>query len=303
MKRSDPVRCAAAAIASTIALAGSAQAQQTERPPAGEPVTGVSVMTPGGWTDRYWRAPDGTWFHYVEMGSGAPVILLHGLGSNHAVWLGTEMVQALAKTNRVIALDMRYARRAPELTAPPPGSHPQDLLAFMDALGIRKAHIGGYSMGGGTVLGLMQAAPERFITAHIGGAGPGETAEQRDKVARDPIPEAISCGNLGLRTADWQRPAADAPAYSGSSATAAGLIYVGCGPPATYAGDLTQIRFPIFSIVGEFDAPNYVTHRLQREVKDFRRLVLKGRDHMTAMRSPEYREALAAFIAAHNKGD
>lgn len=60
------------------------------------------------WTDHTWVGPDGTKFHYVEQGKGTPIILIHGLTSSAVNnWFNPGIAQKLAKTNRVIALDMR----------------------------------------------------------------------------------------------------------------------------------------------------------------------------------------------------
>ena len=45
----------------------------------------------------------GAKIHYVEAGSGAPVILIHGLADNVAIW--DAVIPALAARFRVIALD------------------------------------------------------------------------------------------------------------------------------------------------------------------------------------------------------
>src|SRR5688572_10595329 len=60
------------------------------------------------WTDHTWVSPDGTKFHYVEQGKGTPMILIHGLTSSAVTnWFNPGIAQKLAKTNRVIAIDMR----------------------------------------------------------------------------------------------------------------------------------------------------------------------------------------------------
>jgi pimeloyl-ACP methyl ester carboxylesterase len=45
-----------------------------------------------------------------------------------------------------------------------------DVTRLMDHIGIRKAHIAGYSMGGGIVAKLLTEHPERFLSAIIGGS-------------------------------------------------------------------------------------------------------------------------------------
>src|SRR6186713_403592 len=127
-----------------------------------------------GWQDRFWTHTDGTKFHYLEMGTGTVIILIHGSGGTAANWMANGLGVNLAKTNRVIAIDMRGHGQ----TVGPDGKRQQrtpnmdlDVLAFMDAMGIQKTHIGGFSMGGSITGQLLARAPERFYSAHFGGSG------------------------------------------------------------------------------------------------------------------------------------
>ena len=138
-----------------------------------EELPNVPVVS-GGWHDKFWNHPDGTKFHFLEMGTGTPVILIHGSGGTAVNWMMNGLAASLARTNRVLAVDMRghgqtvgpdgkRQRRTPNMDL--------DVLAFMDGLKIQTAHIGGFSMGGSITSQLMARAPERFYSAHFGGSG------------------------------------------------------------------------------------------------------------------------------------
>ena len=45
-----------------------------------------------------------------------------------------------------------------------------DIVRLLDHLGIARAHIAGYSMGGSIAIKLLSEHPERFLTAIIGGS-------------------------------------------------------------------------------------------------------------------------------------
>jgi pimeloyl-ACP methyl ester carboxylesterase len=79
-------------------------------------------------------------------GSGPALILVHGgVGNGH---LFDDLAPSLTDRFRVLA----YSRRANgQSEAKPPYDNAtltEDLLGLMDALGIAKAHLAGYSMGG-----------------------------------------------------------------------------------------------------------------------------------------------------------
>jgi len=132
------------------------------------------------WTHHFLKMSDGAKLHYVEMGQGTPVILLHGAGgSGEGNWMRNGIGPALAKTNRLIAPDQRGHAYT---DAGDRSKMAQDVLELMNHLGIEKAHIGGFSMGGGVTARLLATNPERFITAHFGGSGVRETAEWSGKL-------------------------------------------------------------------------------------------------------------------------
>src|SRR5262245_66155799 len=152
-------------------------------------------LATGGWQEKFWTHPDGTKFHYFEMGTGTPVILIHGSGGTAANWMANGLGPSVARTNRVLAIDMRGHGQ----TVGPDGRRQKrtpnmdlDVLAFMDALGIQKAHIGGFSMGGSITSQIMARAPERFLSAHFGGSGVREDPESEFAKMIPPDPKGTA---------------------------------------------------------------------------------------------------------------
>ena len=103
---------------------------------------------------------NGIRINYLDWGgSGPTLILIHGLGDNPHLY--DDFAPAFTDTFRVIA----YARRGEgdsEAKEPYDGETlAQDLLGLMDALGIRKAHLAGFSMGGNEITAIAGMHPER----------------------------------------------------------------------------------------------------------------------------------------------
>lgn len=95
--------------------------------------------------------------HYLEKGEGDPVILLHGFGADSYSW--NNNIDTLAEHFKVYALDLwgcGYSTR--ELLDFGYELYTNQVLAFMDALGIEKASFAGQSMGGGTII--------KFVVQH-----------------------------------------------------------------------------------------------------------------------------------------
>src|SRR3712207_695769 len=85
--------------------------------------------------------------HYVEEGSGPPVILIHGLAGDHTAW--RPQIEALRAEYRVIAFDNPGAGLSSKVEQPTSMREiAEAVLQLMQKLGIERAHIVGRSMGG-----------------------------------------------------------------------------------------------------------------------------------------------------------
>lgn len=263
---------------------------------AGEPIHG------------YFTTSDGIKIHYVQSGdSGSHVVLIHGYtGSAEGNWYRNGIAQALAKSHRVVAIDCRNHGKSDKPTPRGPGKA-EDVIEMMDHLGIEKAHIHGYSMGGGITGRLLASHPERFITASFGGSGIrerdaalAEAAEALDPEGTDPD-EAKSLRALRIRAAmdngksrEEAEAAAENPPPRRRSAASG-------GPRISRLDiDLTKVSIPVLAINGELDRPYSKTQRMWRELKDFTNVVLPGKSHLTAIAYPyipaEYEVALVRFM-------
>ncbi len=137
--------------------------------------TGQATTTIG--AGHFVRA-NGTDIHYVEAGQGAPLLLLHGgLVSTGPIWDGVPVawvshMATFAQHFRVIAPDTRGHGRTVD-----PGGGPisyqqlaDDLVALIDALGLERPLLCGFSDGGAaaTFVGLRHPGLVRAIVNDAG---------------------------------------------------------------------------------------------------------------------------------------
>jgi pimeloyl-ACP methyl ester carboxylesterase len=295
----DLMRKAVLLLAMSLAMPAAAQVQELPNVP----------VVASGWQEKFWTHKDGTKFHYLEWGTGTPVILIHGSGGTALNWMMNGLGASLAKTNRVLAIDMRghgqtvgpdgkRQRRTPNMDL--------DVLAFMDALGIQRAHIGGFSMGGSITSQLMARAPERFLSAHFGGSGVREDPDSEFAKLIPPNPEGTAPLDAEARKL-YQTRAAGEAAKAGVSNTNDESQLSSQPVPAAVPRpplDLKKVTFPILAVVGEFDQPYTRTHRLWREAPNFQRVILRNRGHLSSYMAglaPElYRDALTDFVVRNN---
>jgi pimeloyl-ACP methyl ester carboxylesterase len=115
------------------------------------------------------RLANGLDMYYEESGRGDPLILHYGTGGDHGAW--QPQVEGLADSFRIITPDPRGTGRTPGA-----GSEwsmallAADLVAFMDALGLARAHIGGMSMGAAVCQEVAIRYPERVSSVILSNA-------------------------------------------------------------------------------------------------------------------------------------
>ena len=116
----------------------------------------------------------GVKIHYTVQGKDEPVVLIHGLYSSGAMNWGLPGITALlAKHFRVIVLDCRGHGLSgkPEAEGAYGTNMVADVVRLMDHLGIQRARVAGYSMGGMIGMKLAVTHPDRVSRLVLGGMG------------------------------------------------------------------------------------------------------------------------------------
>lgn len=141
-----------AAAAGTVALAGMAlvNRQRTQAAERANPATGGTVEI------------NGVRLHYVEEGSGPPLLLLHGNGTNVEDWRASGLLARLADRHRVIAFDrpgFGYSQR-PRGTVWTPAAQARLIADALGALELPAMPVVGHSFGTLVAVAMALHRPE-----------------------------------------------------------------------------------------------------------------------------------------------
>jgi pimeloyl-ACP methyl ester carboxylesterase len=139
-------------------------------------------------------ARDGVELAYREVGTGRPLVLLHGVSGDGTLWLRSGLADAIAGHGfRVILPDFRGHGRSAK--PQDPAAYPPDILtddgfALLEHLGLEDYDLGGYSLGGRIVVRMLVrgAVPGRAVVGGQGlreilGTGGGAGAHLRRMIA------------------------------------------------------------------------------------------------------------------------
>jgi pimeloyl-ACP methyl ester carboxylesterase len=237
--------------------------------------------------------------HYHDIGSGDPVVLVHGFASTaEHNWGGTGWIAALSAKYRVIAPDVRghgLSDKPREREAYGYASMGADVTRLMDHLGIGRAPLIGYSMGASIAIELMLTQPGRFRAIVLGGIAYDDGLE--DKADRDAISEAYRVDD----PATIKSPVAKAYRRFAESMpndlkALAALIDAERSPfdPAK----LAAVQLPVVIVVGTEDNAIGDPKPLAKMIPRARLVMLEGRDHMTAPADQRFKDVVLEFLSA-----
>jgi Predicted hydrolases or acyltransferases (alpha/beta hydrolase superfamily) len=136
---------------------------------------------------------DGRQIAFVDRGSGPPLLFVHGLGSNLALWRGT--MDAFDDSHRVLALDLPGYGLSGKKDVPATMSFFADVVTgFLDERGLDSVTYVGVSMGGQVGLTMALRHPDRLARlALVSPAGIESFSEQEAEALRSTsTPEAIA---------------------------------------------------------------------------------------------------------------
>jgi pimeloyl-ACP methyl ester carboxylesterase len=116
---------------------------------------------------------DGTSIAWGEMGTGRPLVLLHGLWDSHRTW--RRVAPLLARDYRVLMPDLAGSGWSGRPDAPYTlGYHARMMAGWMDAIGVARAHVCGHSYGAGIAAWMLleqRARIDRLALVAAGGLG------------------------------------------------------------------------------------------------------------------------------------
>jgi pimeloyl-ACP methyl ester carboxylesterase len=255
------------------------------------------------------RSRDGVAIAWETVGSGAPVVLVHGFASSRVQnWKAPGWYDTLSGAGyRVIALDCRGHGESDKPYDPAFYGHDTmagDVLAVMAAAGVERARLMGYSMGGFISIHLLMDHPEQIEKLVIGGVGESylETAaSSRDRMAdprvRDEVADALLVedpATITNPTAKGFRAFAD---QSGKDRRALAACMRAARRNFTRA-ELALSTRPVLVVCGEKDELTGAPGPLAAAFADGRAVTVPRRDHMTAVGDKVYKDAALQFFAS-----
>lgn len=235
-----------------------------------------------------------------------PVVLIHGFSLDRSMW--APQIATLAERHPTIAYDLRGFGRS---TPPHPGfDHADDLLALLDALDVRRAHVVGLSLGANVALAAAARAPGRMRSLVL--ASPGLPGLQW-RGERPPDAAAAVARAEGIEAARlfWLHHPLFAPARASSEVRGALERMVGAfaglqwgdGPASRPLPDLVDaiasIETPALVVSGTLDIDGYreIAHLLAARLPGASLVEIPGAGHLVSMERPDaFNEAVLGYV-------
>jgi pimeloyl-ACP methyl ester carboxylesterase len=227
---------------------------------------------------------------YQVVGQGEPIILIHGLSGSSRWWVRN--IDALAEHYRLYLLDlpgfgtMRRSRQRFGLDEIASG-----IVLWMEAVGIRQAHLVGHSMGGYLCLWIAAHHPERIQCLVL--------------VSPAGIPNKRSLSGYALPLLVTVRSLK--PSFISlliSDALRAGPLVIVRSAQDLLTKDIREclkdITAPTLLIWGEYDSlvPPVLGDILNQEIRHARLLILNKAGHVSMFEQPkQFNAAVLTFLA------
>ena len=218
---------------------------------------------------------------YIEKGQGEPLILLHGNGENVDYFVG--QMDAFAQYFHVYALDTRGHGKTPRGTAPfTIRQFADDLLAFLDARDIDKAHLLGFSDGGNIAMVFAIKYPERVNKLILDGANLDAKGVKRS--IQIPIEIGYRFAKLFAKKSEEARKNAE-------------MLGLMVNDPNVRPEELSAIKAETLVMAGTKDMiKDDHTRLIARSIPDSRLVILEG-DHFIANKCPDaFNRAVLDFL-------
>jgi len=222
--------------------------------------------------------------HYIERGTGEPLVLLHGNGESHAVF--ARQMDEFSRYYRVLAVDTRGHGGSPRGEAPfTLGQFADDLCEFLLEQDIPCAHLLGFSDGGNIAILFALRHPEMTRTLMFNGA--------------NLYPAGLRPG-MYLTTAFGYAAARVRESFDPDAARRRELLGLMALQPHIRPGELRKLGMPVLVMAGTRDVIREAhTRRIARSIPGAQLLILEGEHNLAASSTEAYNAAVLRFLKEH----
>ena len=232
--------------------------------------------------------------HYTTEGAGPPLVMLHGASSTaHEDWAAQRPLFRQAFKLYMVDARGHGGTRWDAADGFDRDMLVDDLLAFVDGLGLGTFHIAAFSMGAMTALTFATRFPERLRTAIV--AGIGVERDPRTRVAaRLMDPDRIEREEPAWAAA-LERRHAPTQGHGAWQRLLRAIVADVASQPILTPEELTRARMPILLAYGDRDVFVPLEHAvaLRRQLANSRLLIAPGSGHVVMVNQPAVFNAAA----------
>lgn len=267
---------------------------------------------------------NGLTLHYIELGQGTPVVLVHGTLEDYRTWDG--QLEALSKGYRLISYSRRYhypnewPKDATDFSVT---IHARDLAAFIKALNLPPVHLIGHSYGAFIAFLVARDHPEVIRSLTLGEPPVMSllaTTTEGDallttfvKTSSVPSSEAFKQGNdeegvrrfvngvLGEGSYEKLPPPVLKSLMDNAQELKGETLSRDLFPPTT-CEDVQKVKAPTLLLDGERSPKMFrlINDRLEHCLPSVERATIPAASHQMEVENPQaFNEKVLAFIATH----
>jgi 3-oxoadipate enol-lactonase len=249
---------------------------------------------------------------YDEAGEGAraPIVFLHGVGSDRTVW--RPQLDHFAAERRAIAFDYPgYGESDPAPEDTSRDDYSAAILSAMKALGVERAHVCGLSLGGVVAIAMAHADPDAcgsLILADTFAAHPdGQAIYERSLAASDDL-RVLAEARVDVLIAQPADPEVRREVIETMARIDPAAYRIGAA--AVWLADqrelVATIRAPVLVLCGSEDkvTPPALSRELARSIPGARVELVEGAGHLGNLERPaEFNTLVGAFIRGVDSHD
>ena len=241
--------------------------------------------------------------YYREVGTGTPLLLLHGLTLSGLMW--TPQIRELSKKYRVVIPDLRGHGKS---SVPDRGysfhNYAIDIKQLLDYLDLQKAHIIGLSLGGAIATEFSVAFTESVISTIVISTMPPHFEPNdiwvqtltnfrkiRDEFGLNYAVENILLkepifGKINIGINDWMNLKNAIHKFSGNPMNDENLHQE---HPDKLLESLPMLDIPFLIMTGENDYQTFIdaSDTLAEAISNSKRVIINNSGHLCTMEKPE----------------